>query len=63
MAAEIYHWQCDFCGAIVNTEVYSILKECPGYVNGKKCNAFMRRITDEELATHRYAVFKAMREI
>ena len=63
MAAEIYHWQCDFCGAIVNTDVYSVRKKCSGVRRkGKKCGAFMKRIDDEQLATYRSAVFKKLRE-
>ena len=62
MPVKMYHWQCDFCGGILNTEVYSVRMRCNGKIRGEKCNAFMKRIDVEQLATHRSAVVKRLRE-
>ena len=62
MSSKIYHWQCEFCGAIANTDIYSVRKRCHGSFRGEKCNAFMKQIDDEQLATHRSAVLKRLRE-
>jgi hypothetical protein len=63
MAAEIYHWQCDFCGAIAHSDVRTIRRRCIGTLKGKKCNAFMRSITDDQLATNRSAAFNLYAEM
>jgi len=61
MPSKLYHWQCEFCGAIAHTEIFSIRKQCAGTFRGKKCNAFMKQIDDEQLATRRSAAFKKLR--
>lgn len=62
MHGKMYHWQCDFCGGIAHTETFLVRKRCNGSIRGEKCNAFMKKINEEQLATHRKEVVKRLRE-